>query len=103
MPAGIRAVLQQRARRMLFTAEDTELTLQVSPSTAPEYLKIIGQVLDDGVPVEGASVYLTGACRIDAATDEEGEFRVNDLPLVSYDLVIGAAGRLVDVSPLHLG
>ena len=102
MPSGVRAVMQQRTRRMLFTAEDTELILQVSSSTAPEHLKIFGQVLDDGIPVEGASVYFTGARQADAATDEDGEFRVNDLPLGGYELVIGMAGRVIDISPLCL-
>ncbi len=102
MPSGIRAVMQQRIRRMLFTAEDTELILQVSSSTAPEHLMIFGQVLDDGIPVEGASVQLTGPRRIDGATDEDGEFWMGDLPVGGYELVIGAAGRLVDVPPLHL-
>ena len=102
MPSGVRAVMQQRIRRILFTVEDTELVLQVSSGVAPDHLKIIGQVLDDGIPVEDASVSFTGGRQIDAATDAEGEFRVNDLPVGSYELVVGAAGRLIDVAPLHL-
>ncbi len=102
IPSGIRAVMQQRIRRMLFTAEDTELVLQISSGVAPDHLKIVGQVLDDGMSVEGALDHLTGPRQIEGATDEDGEFWMGDLPTGGYELVIGAAGRLVDVSPLHL-
>ena len=102
LPSGVRAVMQQRARRMLFTAEDTELVLQVSSDTSPDHLKVVGQVLDEGIPVEGAAVHLDGPRQVDEATDEEGEFRVSDLPRGSYDLAIGTAERVVDVSPLDL-
>ena len=103
LPTGVRAVMQQRARRMLFTAEDTELVLQVSSDAAPEQLKVVGQVLDEGIPVEGAAVHLDGPRQIHEATDEEGEFRVNELPKGSYDLAIGTIDRVVGISPLDLG
>ena len=103
LPSGVRAVMQQRARRMLFTADDTELVLQVSADIAPEQLKVVGQVLDEGIPVEGAAVRFEGPRQVHEATDEEGEFRVGDLPKGSYDLEIGTADRVVDVSPLDLG
>lgn len=103
LPSGVRAVMQQRARRMLFTADDTELVLQVSSDASPEQLKVVGQVLDEGIPVEGAAVHLDGPRQVHEATDEEGEFRVGDLPKGSYDLAIGTVDRVVDVSPLDLG
>ena len=102
LPSGVRAVMQQRARRMLFTAEDTELVLQVSSDAMPEQLKVVGQVLDEGIPVEGAAVRLDGPRRIDESTDEEGEFRVHELPKGSYDLAIGTPDRVVGVSALDL-
>jgi len=61
------------------------------------------QVLDEGIPVEGAAVRFEGPRQVHEATDEEGEFRVGDLPKGSYDLAIGTADRVVDVSPLDLG
>ena len=103
LPSGVRAVMQQRARRMLFTADDTELVLQVSSDAAPEQLKVVGQVLEEGIPVEGAAIRLDGPRQVHEATDEEGEFRVGELPKGSYDLAIGTADRVVDVSPLDLG
>ena len=103
LPSGVRAVMQQRARRMLFTAEDTELVLQVSSDTAPDQLKLVGQVLDEGIPVEGAAVHFVGPRQLHEATDEEGEFRISELPKGSYDLAIGTADRVVEVSPLDLG
>ena len=77
LPSGVRAVMQQRARRMLFTAEDTELVLQVSADASPEQLKVVGQVLDEGIPVEGAAVHMEGPRKIYEETDEDGEFRVH--------------------------
>ena len=103
LPTGVRAVMQQRARRMLYTAEDTELVLQVSSDAAPEQLKVVGQVLDEGIPVEGAAVRLEGPRQVHEATDEEGEFRVSELPKGSYDLAIGTVDRVVGISPLDLG
>ena len=103
LPTYNRAEMQQRAHLMLFTADNTELVLQVSSDAAPEQLKVVGQVLEEGIPVEGAAIRLDGPRQVHEATDEEGEFRVGELPKGSYDLAIGTADRVVDVSPLDLG
>ncbi len=102
LPTGVRAVMQQRARRMLFAADETELVLQVSADTSPDQLRIVGQILDEGMPVEGAAVHFEGPRRIHESTDEEGEFRVSELPKGSYVLAIGTHDRVVDVSSLDL-
>jgi hypothetical protein len=99
---GVRAVTQ-RARRLLFMAEDTELMLQLAPTTIPARLKLIGQVLDDGEPVEGASVELCGpGGAIAQATDGDGHFYIDELPKGAYAIAVAANQQSLSVSDLAL-
>src|SRR5688572_21395674 len=77
---GLRAVVQ-RGRRLLYTADSTELILEVAPDRLPANVRLTGQVLNDGSAVEGAVISLRGAAdAVDRPTDEDGEFRITDLP-----------------------
>src|SRR5687768_10742059 len=78
---GVRAVLQ-RARRVLYAADETELVLQIAPDRQADLLKLAGQVLDEGMPIEGASVNLHGpsSSQVAQETDEDGEFLIGSLP-----------------------
>src|SRR3954470_16467253 len=87
---GVRAVTQ-RARRLLFMAEDTELMLQLAPTPIPTRLKLVGQVLDFGEPVVGAAVELSGpAGSIAQATDADGHFCIDELPKGTYAIAVAA-------------
>jgi hypothetical protein len=102
LPTGIRAVTQ-RARSLLFTAEEFEIILRVSPEAVPERLKILGQVLLEGAPVVAAAVRLDGPPgRIDGVTDDEGEFRLLDLHLGSYKMEVATAESVIEVPSLSL-
>src|SRR6476646_3920426 len=71
---GVRAVAQ-RARRLLFAVDQTEILLQISPEQRADCVRIVGQVLDAGAPVEDAAVSFCGPRAIvDQATDVDGEF-----------------------------
>src|SRR4051794_28813048 len=88
LSSGIRAVVQ-RARRLLYAADATEVLLQIAPGKKPEQFMLAGQVLDDGMPSEGAAVTLQGpASSIDQVTDEEGEFLIGSLRPGTYGLEI---------------
>src|SRR4051812_21226758 len=86
LTTGIRAAMQ-RSRRLLYAVDETELVLQVTPSGQQQRVRLFGQILDDGVPVEGAAVSLRGpSTAFDGETDEDGQFRVGDLRVGRYDL-----------------
>jgi hypothetical protein len=107
LSAGVRAVVQ-RARRVMFAADDTELLLLIAPDRRPERVWMLGQVIDDGVPLEGASVSIHGSSihgsaePVERATDQEGEFRVAELPKGSYGFEIETALRTVTVAPFDV-
>ena len=79
---GVRAVVQ-RARRVL---------------------KLAGQVLDEGMPIEGAAVALHGpaADQVQRETDEDGEFLIPSLAKGEYCLEIGTRAGLLSVTPLDI-
>ena len=99
---GVRAVTQ-RARRLLFMAEDTELMLQLAPTPIPSCLKLVGQVLDCGEPVSGAAVELQGpAGSIAQATDIDGHFCIDELPKGAYTIAVAAHHQSLSVADLAL-
>ncbi len=101
-PSGIRAVMH-RARRLLYAADETELVLQIAPGKQPEQFTLTGQVLDEGLPVEGAAVSLQGPMGdVHEATDDEGEFLIGSLPSGIYGLDIDSPARYIRVTPLEL-
>ena len=96
LSSGIRAVVQ-RARRLLYAADETELVLQVAPGKQADRLKLAGQVLEDGMPVEGAVVSLHGPASHDEETDEEGEFLITSVPKGAYSLDIKTPAREMSI------
>jgi hypothetical protein len=102
LKSGVRAVTQ-RARRLLFMAEDTELMLQLAPTPIPARLKLVGQVLDFGEPVEGAAVELRGpAGTIAQATDDDGHFYIDELPKGAYAIAVAAGHQSLSIVDLAL-
>ena len=102
LPSGVRAVMQ-RARRLLFAAADFEVVLQISPEAMPERVKVMGQVLTEGLPVAGAEVRLDGPPGPRSwATDREGEFRFAELPAGDYVLEIGTPEHVLQMPTLKL-
>jgi hypothetical protein len=101
LSSGIRAVVQ-RARRLLYSADDTELVLQVAPGKQPDRLKLAGQVLEDGMPVEGAAVNLHGPASHAEETDEEGEFLITSLPKGAYSLDIKTPAKEMSIEAIDV-
>jgi hypothetical protein len=100
LAAGVRSV-GGPARRLLFTADATELVLQMTPERRPGRIRLMGQVLDNGMPIGGVSVQLNGPdgpCV--KATDDEGQFRVADVQKGSYRLEIGTLTQVLSVDAL---
>jgi hypothetical protein len=103
LSSGVRAVLQ-RARRVLYAADETELVLQIAPDRQADLLKLAGQVLDEGMPIEGASVNLHGpsSSQVAQETDEDGEFLIGSLPKGEYCLEVDTPARSMSVAPLDI-
>jgi hypothetical protein len=102
LSSGVRAVVQ-RARRILYAADETELVLQIAPDRQADRLKLAGQVLDEGMPIEGAAVNLHGEAKhVEQETDEDGEFLISALPKGEYSLEIGTSARVMSVTPLDI-
>jgi hypothetical protein len=103
LSSGVRAVVQ-RARRVLYAADETELVLQIAPDRQGDRLKLAGQVLDEGMPIEGAAVNLHGPAAKPVAqeTDEDGEFLIASLPKGEYCLEIDTPARSLSVAPLDI-
>ena len=103
LKSGVRAVTQ-RSRRVLYAADETELVLQIAPDRQADRLKLAGQVLDEGMPIEGAAVNLLGPSSSEVAqeTDEDGEFQISALPKGEYCLEIDTPARSLSVAPLDL-
>jgi hypothetical protein len=102
LTSGVRAVVQ-RARRLLYAADETEIVLQIAPDKQAGHHKLAGQVLDEGMPLEGVAVTLWGPAKeVERETDEEGEFLIAALPGGEYDLRVDAPARVVSVAPLPI-
>jgi hypothetical protein len=102
LTAGVRAVVQ-RAWRALYSADDTELVLQVAPDRQADRLKLAGQVLDEGMPIEGAAVNLHGpTSKVAQETDEDGEFLIGSLPRGAYSLEVDTPARSLSVTPFEI-
>jgi hypothetical protein len=102
LAAGVRSV-GGPARRMLFAADETELVIQMTPERSPGRVRLMGQVLDNGMPIGGASVQLNGPTGVRVkSTDEEGQFRVADVQKGSYLLEIATLTQLLSVDHLAI-
>ena len=102
LAAGVRSV-GGPARRLLFAADETELVIQMTPERSPGRVRLMGQVLDNGMPICGARVQLNGPTGLRVkSTDEEGQFCVADVPTGSYHLEIATLTQLLRVDHLAI-
>lgn len=102
LAAGVRSV-GGPARRLLFTVDATELVLQMTPERRPGRIRLMGQVLDNGMPIAGICVQLNGPDgRRVKTTDDEGQFRVADMRQGSYCLEIGTLAHVLSVESLAI-
>ncbi len=102
LPARVR-LATQRARRLLFVAEEFEVVLQVSPNPSSSGVRVMGEVLWEGVPVVGATIRLSGPVTpTNQPTDLEGKFRLAALASGGYSIEIGMAEQVIDIPALDL-
>jgi hypothetical protein len=101
LPTGIRAVVREGSRRLLYAADELEVLLRVAPATDTDRFEIVGQVLNEGVPTAGVPVRLVGGTD-HLTTDRGGSFRLIDLPSGLCAIEIHVSGRILDVASLQL-
>ncbi len=102
LSAGVRTA-GQRARRFLYAAEEAEVVIQVAPDRQADCCKLSGQVLDEGMPIEGAAVSLHGpTSSVQRETDEEGEFIMGGVPHGAYNLEVNTPARQFSIAPLDV-
>jgi hypothetical protein len=101
LPTGIRAVVRDGSRRLLYAADELEVLLRVAQTADTGRFEVVGQVLNEGVPTAGVPVRLAGASDA-ATTDRGGSFHLHDLPAGPCALEIHIGGHILDVAPLEL-
>jgi hypothetical protein len=99
---GVRAAVSG-TRTLLYAAEDTELVLRVTAEGRSGRVRLAGQVLEGSAPAAAAPVGLRGAAvRRDRITDEDGDFRFDELDAGRYHLNVETVRRRISVADLDL-
>jgi hypothetical protein len=103
LPSGVRAVVREGSRRLMFEAEAYEVLLRVASNRGTEQYELAGQVLFEGLPLPGATVRLElGEPGTTISTDGAGGFRLPPLVHGAYALSIAVAGAVLTVPPIAL-
>jgi len=101
LPTGIRALVTEGSRRLLYASDEIEVLLKVAPAANANKVELIGQVMNEGLPTAGISVCRAGQSDV-STTDRSGSFRMSDLPAGPCSLEIHVSGHVLDVGPLDL-
>jgi len=92
-----------RARRLLYVADEIELVLQIYARQRSPHVRIVGELLDAGLPVTDAAISLSGTSTAHhLASDDCGQFRIANLAADSYGLEIEIERRIIDVAPFEV-
>lgn len=103
LPAGVRAVISEGSRRLMFEDEAYEVLLRVASDRRTERHELAGQVLFGGLPLPGAIVRLDrDGPSPTISTDGAGGFRLPPLVRGAYGLRIAVEGAVLTVPPIAL-
>jgi hypothetical protein len=103
LPSGVRAVVQEGSRRLMFESQEYEILLRVASNRLAERHDLLGQVLFGGLPLPGATVRLDAdSQRPTILTDQTGSFRLPPLSRGEYGLSIAVDGAVLVVPPIAL-
>jgi hypothetical protein len=100
LPHGVRTV-RGHERRLLFASAEYEIVLEIVAGEAAGWLRLAGQLLADGDPVEGATVTLDEGGS--AQTDDEGRFKLVQGWAPRCGFWVEADGLLLIVPPFEVG
>jgi hypothetical protein len=100
--AGVRGMALTGCR-LLFAADGYEIVVQEALDARRRGRSLLGQILQDGDPVEGAAIVLAGAHdKAQAEADCEGSFRFHNVTSGSYTLDVRTDGDLIVCTPITL-
>jgi hypothetical protein len=103
LPSGIRALVQEGSRRLMFDAQEYEILVRVASIRLTEEYLLEGQVLYEGLPLPGAAVRIdTDEVGTAVLTDRFGGFRLPPLGDGAYGLQIAVDGAVLAVPPIAL-
>jgi hypothetical protein len=103
LPSGIRAVVHEGSRRLMFDLQDYEILVRVAPIRQSEQYLLEGQVMFEGLPLPGAAVRLDAdAADTAVLTDRFGSFRLPPLAQGVHGLQIAVEGAVLAVPPIAL-
>jgi hypothetical protein len=103
LPSGIRAIVQEGSRRLMFDTLEYEILVRVASIRLTEQYLLEGQVLFEGLPLPGAAVRLDAdGAGMPVLTDRFGGFRLPPLGDGAYGLQIAVDGAVLSVPPIAL-
>lgn len=103
LPSGVRAVVREGSRRLMFEAKAYEIVLRVASNHLTRQCDVAGQVLFEGLPLPGATLRLEfDSADATTATDGAGGFRFPPLPHGAYRVRIAVDGAVLLVPPITL-
>jgi hypothetical protein len=103
LPLGVRAVVREGSRRLMFEADAYEVLLRVAANQLTEQYELAGQVLFKGLPLPGATVRLElDGPATTISTDGAGGFQLPPLVHGAYGLSIAVDGAVLTVPPISL-
>jgi hypothetical protein len=104
LPSGVRAVVQEGCRRLMFEADRYEVLVQVRSGRLIGRHELFGQVMFRGLPLAGAAVRLDAdRPRTMVVSDQTGSFRLPPLAGGVYGLHIAVDGAVLVVPPIAVG
>ena len=103
LPTGVRMVVREGNRRLMFEAQAYEVMLRVAADRHGQRYDVAGQVLYEGLPLPGATVRLDRSDpTATTSTDQTGRFRLPPLVNGAYGLQIAVGGAVLAVPPIAL-
>jgi hypothetical protein len=103
LPSGVRAVIREGNRRLMFEAKAYEIVLRVATNHLTMQCDVAGQVLFEGLPLPGAILRLELECAdATTSTDGAGGFRFPPLPHGAYRVRIAVDGAVLMTPPIVL-
>lgn len=104
LPSGVRAVVQEGSRRIMFESNEYEIVVQVAVDRRTQRQELTGQILFEGLPLPGAAVrWDRGESPTTTSTDYCGGFRLPPLARGAYALQIAVPGAVLRTPPIALG
>jgi len=96
LPSGVRAVVREGSRRLMFENDAYEVLLRVAADQMTAQYELAGQVLFRGLPLPGAAVRLeVDGPNTTTSTDRAGGFRMPPLVHGDYALSIAVTGAVL--------